>query len=100
MKISFARPQHDIVLMYCKVNFHVVRSALQNSMFLLCMFLQIRSSIDPTFCGIYKGHVRGSKKRKIQGYKNFSRLNVACVAGGCPGVGKGRGERISQGKFR
>ena len=81
--------------MYCKVNFHVVRSALQNSMFLLCMFLQIRSSIDPTFCGIYKEHVRGPKKRKIQGYKNFSRLNGRWVAG----VGKGREERISQGKF-
>lgn len=95
MKVGFARPEHHIVLMYCKVNFHVVRSALQNSMFLLCTFLQIRSSIDPTFCGIYKGHVRGSKKRKIQGYKNFSRLNDRRVAG----VGKGRGERISQGKF-
>ena len=95
MKVGFARPQHDIVLMYCKVNFHVVRSALQNSMFLLCTFLQIRSSIDPTFCGIYKGHVRGSKKRKIQGYKNFSRPNGWRVAG----VGKGRGERISEGKF-
>ena len=94
MKVGFERPQHDIVLMYCKANFHLVRSALQNSMFLLCMFFQIRSSIDPTFCGIYKGHVRGSKKRKIQDYKNFSRLNGRRVEG----VGKGRGERISQGK--
>ena len=37
----------------CKVNFHVVWSALQNSMCLLCIFWLIGSSLDPTFCGIF-----------------------------------------------
>ena len=42
----------SVVLMPCKVNFHVVRSALQSSMCLLGIFLLIRSSKDPTLCGI------------------------------------------------
>ena len=43
--------------MLCKVNFHVVRSAFQNSMsvyFVYVSFL-IRSSQAPTFCGIFAG---------------------------------------------
>ena len=43
-----------VVLMSCKVNFHEVRSALQNSVCLLFILLPIRSSpVDPTFCGIF-----------------------------------------------
>ena len=41
-----------VVLMSCKVNFHVARPALQNSRCLLRIFLLIGSSIDPTFWGI------------------------------------------------
>ena len=46
-----------VLLMLCKVNFHVVRSAFQNSMsvyFVYFSFL-IRSSQAPTFCGIFAG---------------------------------------------
>ena len=43
-----------VVLMSCKVNFHEVRSALQNSVCLLFILLPIRCSpVDPTFCGIF-----------------------------------------------
>lgn len=41
-----------VVSMFCKVKFHVVRSALQISICLLGIFLLIRPSLDPTFCGI------------------------------------------------
>ena len=74
LRFNFAGHQHDtertvpktevqprsvlgsfgVVLMSCKVNFHVVWSALQNSMCLLCIFCRlIGSSLDPTFCGIF-----------------------------------------------
>ena len=84
MKINFARHQHDteriqkdparvvavdscfaiivfsvlcsfgVVFTSCKVNFHEVRPALQNSVCLLCILLPFRSSpVDPTFCGIF-----------------------------------------------
>ena len=43
-----------VVLLSCVANFHVVRSALQNSMRLLCIFLLIRSSLDPRFYGIFR----------------------------------------------
>ena len=36
-----------------KVNLHVVWSALQNSMCLLCIFWLIESSLDPSFCDIF-----------------------------------------------
>ena len=39
--------------MPCKVNFHVVRSALQNSLCLLCSFYSSGLLSDPTFCGIF-----------------------------------------------
>ena len=39
--------------MPCKVNFHVERSALQNSMCLLCSFYSSGLLSDPTFCGIF-----------------------------------------------
>ena len=42
-----------VVFMFCKVKFHVVRSALQISICLLGIFLLIRSSLDPTFFGIF-----------------------------------------------
>ena len=42
------------VVLLSKANFQVVRSALQNSTRLLCMFLLIRSSLDPTFYGIFR----------------------------------------------
>ena len=42
-----------VVLMSCKVNFHLVRLALHSLMCLLVTFLLIRSSSDPTFVGIF-----------------------------------------------
>ena len=42
-----------VVSMFCKVKFHVVRSALQISICLLGIFLLIRPSLDPTFFGIF-----------------------------------------------
>ena len=42
-----------VVLMSCIVNFHVVRSVLQNSVCLLSIFLLLRSFVDPKFCGIF-----------------------------------------------
>ena len=39
--------------MPCKVSLHVVRSALQNSMCLLCSFYSSGLLSDPTFCGIF-----------------------------------------------
>ena len=42
-----------VVLMSCKVNFHLVRLALRSLMCLLVTFLLIRSSSDPTFVGIF-----------------------------------------------
>jgi len=39
-------------LMSCKVNFNVIRSALQNECVYFVVLL-IMSSIDPTFCGIF-----------------------------------------------
>ena len=42
-----------VVLMSCKVNFHLVRLALHSLMCLLITFLLIRSSSDPTFVGIF-----------------------------------------------
>ena len=42
-----------VMFMSRKVNFHVVRSALQISMCLLGIFLLITSSLDPTFFGIF-----------------------------------------------
>ena len=52
------RPRSDfssfgVVLMSCKVIFHVVRSALQNSVSTQCIFLLVRSFIDPTFSGVF-----------------------------------------------
>jgi len=42
-----------VELMSCKVNFHVVWSALQNLMCPLGIFGLINSSLDPTFCSIF-----------------------------------------------
>ena len=42
----------SVMFLFCKVNFHVVQ-ALQISLFLLGIFLLIRSSMDPAFCGIF-----------------------------------------------
>ena len=41
-----------VVLMSCRVNFHVVRSALQNLICLLFIFAD-QVFIDPTFFGIF-----------------------------------------------
>ena len=42
----------DVVLVPCKVNFHLVRSTLQNSM---CLLFADQFFIDLTFCGIFVG---------------------------------------------
>ena len=44
-----------LVLMSCKVNFHVVYtiSFAEFSVSARCIFLLVRSFIDPTFCGIF-----------------------------------------------
>ena len=42
-----------VVFMSFKVNFHVVRSALQIAMCLVGIFLLIRSYLDPSFSGIF-----------------------------------------------
>ena len=66
----------------CKVNFHVVRPALQNSMCLLCIFLLIGSSIDATFCGIF---VCGPLQFKCQFLNSMG--HIFCVFHGAA-VGK------------
>ena len=85
--------------MSCKANFHVVRSALKNSMCLLCIFSLIRSSIDPTFCGIFVcGPLQFSGKKNarachIRWHNLVLKNSIFCIFDGINAIA-GKGSQI------
>ena len=73
----------DVVLVPCKVNFHLVRSTLQNSMYLL---FADQFFIDLTLCGIFVCDPSQFLK---------SPSSIACRAGAEKGEGRGRKARAN-----